>query len=270
MRFRKVAAFFVRDLLWDLSYPLNFFWRGGSIFFSLVTFYFLGHLVTGTAAGHLAAYGGGGYFPFVLVGLALAGFQGVALTSISTAIQYGMYTGTLEAMLVTPTSLSTIVFSSVLYQFVTALLSILLYLVFGVLLFGFPLAQADFLSAIVVLVLALLAHLPLGIFSASFLLIFKRGDPITSLVGHLSALLAGVYFPLSVLPGWLQTVSFFLPFTHALEGLRQAVLNGRNLLELSTQIMVLAIFAAVLLPLSLAVFSYSIYQAKRLGTLSQF
>ncbi len=93
-------------------------------------------------------------------------------------------------------------------------------------LFGFPLAQADFLSAIVVLGLALLAHLPLGIFSASFLLIFKRGDPITSLVGHLSALLAGVYFPLSVLPGWLQTVSFFLPFTHALEGLRQAVLNS--------------------------------------------
>jgi ABC-2 type transport system permease protein len=89
-------------------------------------------------------------------------------------------------------------------------------------------------------------------------------------VGHLSALLAGVYFPLSVLPGWLQTVSFFLPFTHALEGLRQAVLNGRGLLELGTQVAVLGIFAAVLLPLSLAVFSYAIHQAKRLGTLSQF
>jgi len=269
MWFRKVTAFVIRDFLWDLSYPLNFLWRGGSIFFSLVTFYFLGRLVGGTTAG-LAAYGGGGYFPFVLVGLALAGFQSVALTSITMAMQYGMYTGTLEAMLVTPTSLSTIVFSSVLYRFVSALLSIVIYLAFGALLFGFPLAQADFLAAAVVLGLALLAHLPLGIFSASFLLIFKRGDPITSLVGHLSALLAGVYFPLTVLPGWLQTVSFFLPFTHAREGLRQAVLNGRTVVELSTEIMVLSIFAAILLPLSLAVFSYSIYQAKRLGTLSQF
>lgn len=270
MRFRKVTAFFVRDLLWDLSYPFNFLWRGGGIFFSLVTFYFLGRLVGGAAAGHLASYGGGDYFPFVLVGLALAGFQSVALTSITIAMQYGMYTGTLEAMLVTPTSLSTIVFSSVLYKFVSALLSILIYLAFGALLFGLPLGQADFLAAAVVLGLALLAHLPLGIFSASFLLIFKRGDPITSLVGHLSALLAGVYFPLSVLPGWLQTVSLFLPFTHALEGLRQAVLNGRTVVELSTQIMVLGIFAAILLPLSLVVFSYSIHQAKRLGTLSQF
>jgi ABC-2 type transport system permease protein len=118
--------------------------------------------------------------------------------------------------------------------------------------------------------LSLLAHLPLGIFSASFLLVFKRGDPVTSLVGSLSSLLGGVYFPLAVLPGWLQTVSFFLPFTHALEGLRQAVLNGRSLLELSTQVAVLSIFAIVLLPLSLMVFTYAIHQAKRLGTLSQF
>jgi ABC-2 type transport system permease protein len=204
------------------------------------------------------------------VGLALTDFQGVALVSISSAIQYGMYTGTLEAMLITPTSLSTIVFSSVFYQFVSSLIDILLYLVFGAVLFGFSLAKANLLSAAVMMALSLLAHLPLGIFSASFLLIFKRGDPVTSLVGSLSSLLGGVYFFLAVLPGWLQSISFLLPFTHALEGLRQAVLNGRNLLELGTQVTVLSIFAVTLLPLSLAVFAYAIHQAKRLGTLSQF
>jgi ABC-2 type transport system permease protein len=270
VQIRKVTAFLVRDLLWDLSYPFSFFWQGSSIFFNLVTFYFLGYLVSGSTVGYLSSYGGGNYFPFVLVGLALASFQGVALTSISTAIQYGMYTGTLEAMLVTPTSLSTIVFSSVLYQFTSSLLSLLLYLLFGAVLFGFSLAKANLLSAAVMLALTLLAHLPLGIFSASFLLVFKRGNPITSLVGSFSALLGGVYFPLAVLPGWLRTVSFFLPFTHALEGLRQAVLNGRSLAALTTQVAVLGIFAMVLLPLSLAVFGYAIHQAKRLGTLSQF
>ncbi len=137
-------------------------------------------------------------------------------------------------------------------------------------LFGFSLAQTNFLSAAVILSLTLIAHLPIGIFSASFHLIFKKGDPITSLLGHLSSLLGGIYFPLTVLPGWLMTASFFILFTHALEGLRQAVLNGRSLSELTTQVAVLSIFAAVLLPLSLAVFSRSIHQAKRLGTLSQF
>ena len=36
------------------------------------------------------------------------------------------------------------------------------------------------------------------------------------------------------------------------------------------QILILAAFAAVLLPLSLAVFAWAVRQAKRLGTWSQF
>lgn len=269
MAMRKVWAFFVRDFLEELSYPLVPFWRGGSIVFRLVTFYFLGVLISPGASSFLTPYGGS-YFPFVVLGLALAGFQEVALTSISEGISYGMHTGTLEVMLTTPTSLSTIVFSSVLYQFSLAALEILVYLAFGAWFFGLSLAQANILATAAFLLLALLAHLPLGILSAGFLLIFKRGSPITVFFGHFSALLGGVYFPVQVLPGWLQNLSFFIPFTHALEGLRQAVINGKSLLELRTPAAILCILAAVLLPLSLAFFAWAIRQAKRLGTLSQY
>ena len=269
MALHKVAAFFLRDFLEDLSYPLTFFWRGGSIFFHLVTFYFVGRLVGQTALPQLAPYGGA-YFPFAMVGLALASFQGVALNSVSSTVLYGMYTGTLEAMLVTPTSLPTIVFSSVLYRFFSALVEILIYIAFSFWLFGVPLGQADPWAAAVFLALALLSLLPLGIFSAAFVLIFKRGDPITFMLGHLSALLGGVYFPLQVLPSWLQTLSQIIPFTHALEGLRQAVLNGQGLAQLSTQVAILGAFVVVLLPLSLAAFAWAVRQAKRLGTLSQY
>jgi ABC-type multidrug transport system permease subunit len=68
----------------------------------------------------------------------------------------------------------------------------------------------------------------------------------------------------------VQIVAQFLPFTHALEGLRQAVLNGKGLGELSPQVGILSVFAVVLLPLSLAFFAWTVRQAKRLGTLSQF
>jgi ABC-2 type transport system permease protein len=268
--YRKIAGFFVRDLLWDLSYPLTFFWKGSGIFFNLVTFYFLGHLVAGPTAVYLTAYGHGGYFPFVLMGLALASFQGVALTSISSAIQYGMYTGTLEAMLVTPTSLSTIVFASMFYQFCSALVEIVIYLGFGFWFFGLALGQANLAATALVLILTLLAHLPLGILAAAFILIFKQGDPVTSILASVSGLLGGVYFPVAILPGWVQIMARFLPFTYALEGLRQAVLNGQGISQLGHQILILAAFAAVLLPLSLAVFAWAVRQAKRLGTLSQF
>ena len=269
MLLRKVSAFFIRDFLEELSYPLTFFWRTGSIFFRLVAFYFLGQLIGEAASTPLSPYGGG-YFPFVMLGLALASFQDVALTSISRNINYGMYSGTLEVMLVTPTSLSTIVFSSVLYQFFSALLESFLYIGFSVWVFKISLGQANLPATAVLLVLALLAHLPLGIMSAGFLLVFKRGDPITLMLGHFSVLLGGVYFPTQVFPEWLRQVSLFIPFTHALEGLRQAVLNGWGLTQLGTQILILGAFAVVLLPLSLATFAWAVRQAKRLGTLSQY
>jgi len=266
---RKLLAFFIRDFLEEMSYPLSFIMSWGGILFKLLTFFFLGKLVGGAVLPQLAPYGNS-YFPFVMIGLALAGFQGVALTAVSRNILYGMYTGTLEAMLVTRTSLSTIVFSSTLYQFFTALFEILLYLGFSFLFFGVSLGQANLLSTAVFLVLALLSHLPIGILSAGFILIFKRGDPVTLILGHVSALLGGVYFPLQVLPQWVQNVAQFLPFTHALEGLRQAVLNGKCLGELGPQVAILSAFAVVLLPLSLAFFAWTVGKAKRLGTLSQF
>jgi len=266
---RKMAAFLIRDFLVDVSYPFAFVWQWGSILFNLTTFYFLGRLLAGAAAPYLGPYGGG-YFPFVFVGLALAAFQDVGLSAVSQTISYGMYTGTLEAMLLTPTSISTVVFSSVLYQFFSALLTILIYVGFGAGFFGVPLGQANLPAAAVLLLLALTAHLPLGILSASFILVFKRGDPFTVILGKLTILLAGVYFPLQVLPQWVQTISWLLPFTHALEGLRQAVLLGQGLRAVAPQIAILLGFTVLLLPLSLAAFAWAVRQAKRLGTLSQF
>ncbi|OGP69765.1 MAG: hypothetical protein A2Y80_10435 [Deltaproteobacteria bacterium RBG_13_58_19] len=269
MTFNKITAFFIRDFLEELSYPLAFLWRCGGILFRIVTFYFLGILVAGAASPQLAPYGGS-YFAFVIVGLALGSFLGVALTAISNNILTGMYTGTLEAMLVTPSSLSTIIFSSVVYQFFSALIEILIFIILGICFFGLSLGQANILAAGVLLALALLAHLPLGIMAAAFVLVLKRGDPITLMFHHLSALLGGVYFPIQVLPQWLQTIAFFLPFTHALEGLRQAVLNGRELAQLVPQVSILAAFAIVLNPVSLVFFSWAVRLAKRAGTLSQY
>ena len=174
MVLRKLSAFFIRDFLEEMSYPLIFAMRWGSILFKLVTFYFLGKLVAGAVLPQLAPYGGS-YFPFVMLGLALASFQGVALTAISHNVLYGMYSGTLEAMLVTRTSLSTIVFASMLYQFLSALLEILLYLGFSFLFFGVSLGQANLPATTVLLALALLAHLPIGILSAGFILLLLSG-----------------------------------------------------------------------------------------------
>ena len=89
---------------------------------------------------------------------------------------------------------------------------------------------------------------------ARFTLVFKRGDPLLWLFAGLSWLLGGVFYPLEVLPRFLQHAGQLLPITHALVGMRAALLRNASILELLPQIGVLGVFALVGLPLSLLAF----------------
>ena len=38
--------------------------------------------------------------------------------------------------------------------------------------------------------------------------------------------ICGIYYPIAVLPGWLQSVAFFLPASHVFEGMRAILVDG--------------------------------------------
>ena len=267
--FHKALLFLRRDFLIQLSYRFAFILQLFGILFSTASFYFIAKLFGSATAPYLSNYGGD-YFSFVLIGIAFVGYQGVALHSFSDAIRTGQVTGTLEAMLVTPTRLSTLLLSSSLWNFVLTSLRVVIYLLMGIFLFGANLRQANVLAALVILGLSIPAFSALGILSASFIMVFKRGDPINFLISSLSVLLGGVYYPVAVLPQWLQILARILPITYSLEAMRRALLLGDSLITLAGEIAALIAFAAVLWPLSLLAFHYAVRQAKQDGSLAQY
>ena len=110
----------------------------------------------------------------------------------------------------------------------------------------------------------------LGLLAASVILVFKRGNPVAWLFQGVAGLLGGVYFPVEVLPDWLQALSALIPVTYAVRGLQLAVYQGASLPSLSGEILPLAFLAAVLLPLGLFSFAASIRRAKREGSLAHY
>ena len=64
-------------------------------------------------------------------------------------------------------------------------------------------------------------------------------------------MLAGVYFPVEILPPALRLIAYLLPLSHALEGLRFALMRGDNIFVLSRYVVILLIFNAILIPISL-------------------
>ncbi|MCF6148020.1 MAG: ABC transporter permease [Candidatus Kuenenia sp.] len=267
--FEKPYAFICRDFLNQSSYKISFVMQFTGIFISVVTFFFLSELLGGVALPHLQTYGGN-YFAFVIIGVALSSYLGVAMNTLSQTIREGQMLGTLEAMLVTHTGITTIIISSSLYSFVFTSIKVALYLLLGVFLFGLDIGNANLLAAFLIFLLTIIAFSSLGILSASFVMVLKKGDPISWVISSTFGVLGGVYYPISILPGWLQKASYFLPVTHALEGMRLALLKGYSFGALSQNIIVLIVFSIIMLPGSVCAFGYAVRKAKIDGTLTQY
>lgn len=259
--FTKAWAFFKRDLRTDLSYRFSFVLQILNIVTTLAAFYFL-TLVLGEKA-----FAGYQAFPFILTGMAVHGYMTTSLYAYAQGIRGNQQAGTLKVVLLSRTSPLAFIFLSSLYPFFRAAVDGGCYMAAG-LLFGVSLTHMNLSAALVVFLASLPALSSIGIASAAFTLVFKRGDPLLWLVGGLSWLLGGVFYPQDVLPPVLQQAALFLPITHVLRGMRAALLQGVSLADLSPQIGALALFGAVALPLSLLGFCLGVRQARISGTLS--
>jgi ABC-2 type transport system permease protein len=192
------------------------------------------------------------------------------LGSFSAVIRAEQMLGTLEAMLVTPTRLPTIVLSSSQWSFAFTSLRVGVYLLLGGLFFGVDFGNANVLPALAALVLTVIAFSSLGIISASFVMIFKRGDPIAWALSTSSTLIGGVYYPISILPDWLQTISYLFPITYSLRAIRLSLLQGAGFSEVSSELLALVIFSAITIPISLIIFRYAVARAKKVGSLAYY
>ncbi len=265
----KSIAFIKRDFLIAASYRLKFLLQIAGIFLSTLMFFFLSKLIGQGVSIQLEPYGGD-YFAFVLIGIAFTDYLSVSLGSFANQIRSAQMMGTLEALLVTPTSVPSILFSSSLYNFLFTSIRVILYIAIGALLLGLRLHITSLFAFLLVMTLTILAFSGIGLLSAAFIIVFKQGSPISWLMGTASGLLGGVFYPVSVLPAWLKPFSFLLPITHALEAMRQVLLNGAGLGAVINEITILSLFVMILLPTGLQSFGYGLKIARKEGSLIHY
>jgi ABC-2 type transport system permease protein len=266
---RKFVLLFRRDLAVARSYRAAFVVEIFQALFGSASFYFLSRFVESPALLR-SLPGGTNYFSFALVGIAFFDYLSMALTTFDASLQEARQNGTLENLLVTQTTLPVILAGSCLYPFVLMSMRTAVYIGWGAILFGFPLQGANWLGAALVLGASVLAFSGLGILSASYLLIFKRGNPVNWAILGLSSVVGGMMYPISILPVWLRYVARLTPVTYSLEGMRAAILGHASIRELLPSIGGLLLFAALLLPISFAIFSWALRRTKITGTLTHF
>jgi ABC-2 type transport system permease protein len=252
----KPFAFLTRDFKIAVSYRLQFIIQGFGVFLTTCSFFLVSKMFSGQEISFLKPYGGD-YFSFVLIGIALTDYLTISTNSFASEIRSAQIVGTLESLLVTPTSLNTILFSSFTYSLLSTSFRMVLYFLLGVFIFGIKLQNVDLFLLALTFFLTLLPFLGLGLLSAAFIIVFKQGSPIPMLMAMSSGLLSGVLYPVTVLPSWLKPLSVMLPITHGLEAMRQVLLQGALLVDISDRLFSLSIFSIILLSVGI----YSIHKA---------
>ncbi len=262
MFFQKALAFLKRDLQENLSFKTSVLFELISIMAQCWVFFYLGKFVQG----NWESPASGDYFTFLLFGVAFAGYQFAALQGFSLAIHREIGAGTLEAVLLTGTRPVTLIFSSAFWSFTFTTLKIAAWLLIGALFFHLDLSRLNLAAFSAGLGMTVFSLLGLGMLSAAFILVFKRGDPVSWLLNGLTRLFSGIYFPLTLLPLWAQKSALLLPMTHSIRIIRASV-EGSPVSSLGPSFLALAVFSAILLPLGLLAFSAAVRISKTEGSL---
>lgn len=265
----KLLAFLWKDWEQARSYRLAFIFQSGSAGLTLAGLYFMNRLFRSIELEAIDSYGGN-YVAFILIGIVVTVYSGTALRAFSTSMRQAQVMGTLEVLLLTRATLRTVVFGGFTYPFLQATVSMIVYVVGGFLILEVSFEDVNLVGVLLAMALTMTIMISLGIVAASVTLVSKQGDPFTRVLIIAAGMLSGALYPVSVLPGWLQSVAQILPQTHAIEAIRLAVLQGSSVQEIAPQLGVLALYAVAVAPLAMISISYAMRRAKVEGSLAHY
>ena len=207
---------------------------------------------------------------FLVVGTVVWAYLDNVFDSVAFMVSWERWEGTIESTFMAPIRRVTFIAGNsafaVLYSFARAVVILAVVAAF----FSLDLGAANWVGAFVVLAIGSLGLLGIGIMAAALPLLFlERGSQMTVVVQAALLLVSGVYYPVSVLPDWLEWFSVVSPATYVLDAMRAAVLDGATLTDLLPHFGPLLLITAVTLPLGVWVFGWAERYALRHGRLKR-
>jgi len=204
------------------------------------------------------------------IGTVVWAYLRAVFSNISEMIVWERWEGTIEYTMMAPISRLTHMLGVSLFSIVYALMRTVLLLIALFLFFDVNLSQANAGGALAIILVGSLSFVGVGIMAAVLPLLFtERGEEMTFIISSLLLLVSGVYYPVSVLPSWMQAAAKISPATYVLEGMRATILDGTSTSHLGQYLIPMAIIGALTIPLGMLVFTSVERYAKRTGRLKR-
>ena len=266
---RKLPAFLRRDLLVALSYRAIFLGDIVALVVQALLFTFIGKLIDSSA---MPSYNGqqASYMQFAIIGVAVGAFTQLGLGRAATAIRGEQLLGTLDPMLATPTEVETIQVGSVMFDLVYVPVRTAVFFLLMFALYGLEYQWSGALPSLLIMMLLIPSVWGLGVVGAAAVMTFRRGTSTVGLAGMFIALASGAYFPITLLPEWLQSIMRATPMAIALERIRDALIGGTGWTGIGAATALLLAWAVGSLAVGLTAFRAALSRERRLGTLGLY
>lgn len=253
--------------LWKRNWAWELVW----LFYGLVNALAIGFIakqlgregvVSGPGASRLAL--------FLLIGTLVWSYLSAVLDDASLVVMWERWEGTIEHTLMAPVPRVVHLVGMSAFGILHGLLRTAAILALALPFFHVDLSHANWIGALLVLGVGSFSLLGVGILTSVLPLVYpERGEQLSSIVQAAVLLVSGVYYSVDTLPAWLRACSFLSPATYLLRGVRAALIDGHRVASLTGDVAVLAVFAVVLIPLSIRVFTAGERWAKRTGRLKR-
>ena len=264
-RGRVIFGIVERDFSITRSYRLAFVLDIVFVIVNLAVFFFISRTFKNATTADL--HGAPSYFAFAAVGIALATVIDTASAGLARRVRDEQLTGTLEVLLTHPVRVAELAFGLAGFPFLFALIRTTVYLVVVALWAEIDLTFGKIFSLVAVLAASGVAFSALGVLLAAIVLLIKRGDTIIGMLVFAMGFVSGAFFPVSVLPGWIEPIGRVLPTRFAFDGLRSAMFHGSGW---AGDAGALVLFGILGIPFALWLFQRALEIGRRRGSLGQY
>jgi ABC-2 type transport system permease protein len=262
---RAALAILLRDYLVTRSYrwALTTDFAFGAV--NVLIFYFISKTFEGAATANLS--GAPSYFDFALVGIVVTMVVTAATSGLARRMRDEQLTGTLELLAAQPVRTGELFAGLGALPFLLAGVRAVIYLLLAALLLDLETSHASWLGLAAMLLATGAAMSALGMIAGSVVLVAKRGEIVLAALITAMGLVSGAFFPIEVLPSWLQPLGEIVPTRYAYDGLRAALFRGG---DWEDDALVLLAFAAVCIPAAVWVGGRALEFTRRRGSLAQY
>ncbi len=206
----------------------------------------------------------------LLVGGVVWAYLGIIFEILTETVAWERWEGTIEYTFMAPLARPVHLFGMGLFAIVYGIVRAVLLFAVVALFFDVNVGGANFLAALVILLIASIPFIGIGMMTAVLPLISpEKGTQLGFIAQGILLVVSGVYYPVSVLPEWMQWLATISPATYALDGMRDAILEGDGITMMWDEIWPLIVIGFVSIPLGLEVFRRGERYAKQHGKLKR-